>query len=463
VPPELDWGTASISPFACATGNAIGVIYQTCQVVSMSNLEREDDFGQVRARLAERWAHPDLPRFASAPGAAMLAAPGDWDPPAGVLAKRTPLTLSVGIPDAATLPRGALSAAMQNVLAETGDAALRYGFGLGYPPLRMAIAERYRAAHPVPIDEDWVQVTNGASGAIDLLLRAVIEPGDVIVTESPVYMGTLRNFRALQARIVPVPVDSNGLRIDRLQETLAHLARDGERAKVVYTISSFQNPTGATLSLPRRRALLELAAEYGFLILDDEVYADLYYEAKPLPSLLELGSGYGVVSVGSFSKTVATGLRIGWIMAHPDIVQLITRMRFDMGQNQLGVRMMANFMAADALEPHLHRLRSLYRDKMTTIAAALEREAGDLVTFTRPKGGFYLWAQLRDGLGARDVWRTAMEEGVAVNAGHGFRAGSEPEGEFLRIAFAWTPAEDLEEAALRVAAACRRVAAGDVA
>jgi 2-aminoadipate transaminase len=417
----------------------------------------------ARERIAARWARADLARIATGPAAAMLRTPGDWDPPEGVEPRRPPLTLSVGIPDAATLPRDELQRAMQAVFAETDDAALRYGFGLGFPPLRQALASRYRAAHGIDVDEDWLQITNGASGAIDLVLRALIEPGDVIVTESPVYMGTLRNFRALQARIEAVPVDADGLHIDRLQELLERLRREGARVKLVYTISSFQNPTGATLALPRRIALLDLAAEYGFLILDDEVYADLYYAASPLPSLLALGDGYGVLSIGSFSKTVATGLRIGWVMARPELVQLLTRMRFDMGQNQLGLRMMANFIGAGALDAHVGRQRELYRAKMVKLADALEREAGAYLQFVRPTGGFYLWARLRDGLSARDVWRTAMAEGVAVNAGGGFRAGPEPEGEYLRIAFAWTPPGDLEEAARRLAAACHRVAAGDVA
>jgi 2-aminoadipate transaminase len=439
----------------------------------MNAAEPPNDMEQVRRQLAQRWDEPDYPAFASAPAAAMLAAPGDWDPPAGVVPRRAPLQLSVGIPDADTLPRDALNVAMQRVFRENDDAALRYGFGLGFPPLREALAARYRTVQDAALgagqakssllDADWVQVTNGASGAIDLVLRAVIEPGDVIVTESPVYMGTLRNFRALQARIVPVPVDADGLRIDALEATLSRLQRERARVKLVYTISSFQNPTGATLSLARRHALLALAAHYGFLVLDDEVYADLYYDARPLPSLLTLADGHGVISVGSFSKTVATGLRIGWVTARPELIQLLTRMRFDMGQNQLGVRMMANFLAAGALEPHVDRQRALYRSKMTALADALERHAGDYMRFERPQGGFYLWVRLRDDLDTRQVWRTAMEEGVAVNPGYGFRAGAEPSGEFLRIAFAWTPAGDLEEAARRLGAACRRVAGGDAA
>jgi 2-aminoadipate transaminase len=417
----------------------------------------------LRDRLARRWQKPNWQTLASTPAFKMLGMPGEWDPPDGVVAKRDTLYLSVGIPDSATLPRAALNAAMQKVLAENGDASLRYGFGQGYYPLRSALATGYNRLHPCDITDEWYQLTNGSSGAIDQIVRSLIDPGDVIITETPVYMGTLRNFRGVGARVEAVPVDHEGMRIDALETKLASLAAEGARVKIVYTISSFQNPTGATLSLPRREALLELAARYGFLILDDEAYADLYYDAAPLPSLLALSNGYGVVSVGTFSKTVATGLRVGWISARPEFLSAFSRMRFDMGQNQMALRMMANFMLSGALTGHLPTIRSLYKDKMSTLADALEHEAGNHLSFARPNGGFYLWATLRDGLSARAVWRTAAQEGVAVNPGHGFLPGDPTGQEFLRIAFAWTPPEQLAEAAHRIGIACARVRRGDVA
>jgi 2-aminoadipate transaminase len=416
----------------------------------------------LRARLAARWSGADLAPIASIPAARLLNAAGEWDPPQGVTAKRPTLFLSVGIPDSATLPRAALNAAMEKVLVENGDASLRYGFGTGYYPLRAAIAARYAGQHACRVDENWIQLTNGSSGAIDLVVRALIDPGDVILCETPVYMGTLRNFRALQARIEAIPVDHDGMIIDALDATLARLRTEGARVKLLYTISSFQNPTGATLALERRVALLERAAEHGFVVLDDEAYAELYYDATPLPSLATLADGHGVVSVGTFSKTVATGLRVGWVLARPELIALFTRMRFDMGQNQMALRMMANFLAADALDPHLAGMRALYRRKMNALADALATEAGELMWFSRPRGGFYLWAQLAAPLTADAVWRAAAEEGVAVNPGAGFMPSGAGTGEFLRIAFAWTPLAEIPEAARRIGIACRRAAAGDV-
>ncbi len=417
----------------------------------------------VRERLALRWRQPDWRGLANGQALKLLGMPGEWDPPDGVEPKRETLYLSVGIPDSATLPRAALNEAMQKVLAENGDASLRYGFGQGYYPLRASLATAYRLRHPCDITEDWYQLTNGSSGAIDLIVRSLIDPGDVIITETPVYMGTLRNFRGVGARIEAVPVDAEGMRIDALEEKLSVLAREGARVKILYTISSFQNPTGATLSLARRHTLLDLAARHGFLILDDEAYADLYYDDAPLPSLVSLANGHGVVSVGTFSKTVATGLRIGWIVARPELLSVFARMRFDMGQNQMSLRMMANFLSSGALSSHVPMVRQLYKQKMTVLADALERQTSPYLSFSRPAGGFYLWAKINAEMKSRDVWRTCAHEGVAVNPSHGFLPGDPSGQEYLRIAFAWTPLTQLDDAARRIGVACERVSRGDSA
>ncbi len=423
----------------------------------------DKSFDDVRQRLARVWRQPDWRVLANGQALRLIGMPGEWDPPVGVEPKRETLFLSVGIPDSATLPRAALNEAMQKVLSENGDASLRYGFGQGYYPLRASLATNYRTRHPCDVADDWFQLTNGSSGAIDLIVRSMIDPGDVIITETPVYMGTLRNFRGVGARIEAIPVDGDGLRIDVLEERLRALAHERSRIKILYTIASFQNPSGATLNLSRRRALLDLAARYGFLILDDEAYADLYYDDAPVPSLMALANGHGVVSVGTFSKTVATGLRVGWIAARPELLSVFSRMRFDMGQNQMSLRMMANFIGSGAMSSHVPMMRRLYKQKMTLLADALTREASQYLEFMRPSGGFYLWARINEGMKAADVWRTCAHEGVAVNAGHGFLPGDPSGEEYLRIAFAWTPLDQLEDAAQRIGVACGRVARGDVA
>lgn len=370
--------------------------------------------------------------------------------------------MAIGIPDSRTLPKDAFLDSARRTITKPGEAAFIYGFGMGYTKLRAQLAERYSRDRGSQVNEEWFQLSNGSSGGIDLICRTLINPGDVIITESPTYMGTLRNFRGVLAQIESVPMDENGLLTAELEALIVTLKAAGKTIKFIYTISTFQNPTGATLSEQRRIELLRLAAEHGILILDDDAYGELYYDQRPPEPLSALSDGYGVITVGSLSKTLATGLRLGWIHARPELVQLMGKMRFAMGLNQMVVRLISEYMTDGALDEHTKQVRALYHQKMEILTGALENQAGELLSFDRPIGGFYLWVKLRDGLTADAVWRTATQEGVSTTPGTSFfPARIDHSGEHIRIAFPWTPIEDLEEGAARFAAACKRVAEGD--
>ncbi|MCP4622934.1 MAG: PLP-dependent aminotransferase family protein [bacterium] len=419
---------------------------------------------ETKERLNRIWLNRDFRDVASLAAKGIIDSPGEWDPPKGVVPRRELMFLSIGEPDTDSLPRDLINNAMRQVMNRKDDSALRYGYGIGYFPIRKYLSERYSRIRGFEVTEDWFWLANGSSSAIDMVVRALIDPGDVIIAEAPTYMGTLKNFRAMMADIHTVPVDSEGLDTDQLAQKVQELRQKGKRVKLVYTISSFQNPAGVTLSRDRKEKLLELAAEEGFLILDDDAYGELYYENQPSIPLSALSEGSGVITVGTFSKIVATGLRIGWIHAHPDFFKTFGRMRFDMGQNQMALRMMGRFLSDGHLEEHVKRVRALYQKKMNIISAAIEKHAGEYLSFKQPQGGFYLWITLADGLTANNVWRTAMEEGVLVSPGFAFFPDRvDKSGEHLRIAFAWTPTDQLEEAVKRIACACRRVQSGDSA
>lgn len=387
-----------------------------------------------------------------------------WASPDDITPRKELLHLRIGIPDSEALPRAELNQAMQQVMDSEDDTSLRYGFGRGYSPIREYLAGKYTRERNLAVDGEWFQLTNGSTAAIDLIVRTIIDPGDVIVTETPTYMGSLANFLAVGAEICPITMDESGLRIDELTRKLKSLKAEGKRVKLLYTISAFQNPTGTTMSRDRKQALLKIAAHEKFLILDDDAYGDLYYDSPPSAAMSGLSGGYGVLTVGTFSKTVATGLRIGWIHAHPDALDLFARMKFDMGQNQMTQHMMGRFLEKGCLEPHLVNVRALYRKKMTVVADAMEANLSDYISFARPAGGFYLWVKLNDGLSASAVWRTATQEGVAVNPGKNFIPNySTDKGEYLRIAYCSTPIHQLEEAIHRLTLACQRVANGDPA
>lgn len=415
----------------------------------------------MRARLAALWRDRSPAERASRAAAAAFGTPGEWDPPEGVVPERDLLYLSVGIPDTRTLPMDEIRAAAERVFARGDDAAYRYGFGQGYFPLRRWLADRRSEEDGLEVSPERFQLTNGSSGAIDLVVRSLIDPGDVVIAECPTYMGTLHNFRGVQARIELVPMDGDGLDTAALAALLERLRAEGANVKLVYTISAFHNPSGATLSAERRGALLELAARHDFLILDDEAYRGLWYDTPPPRSLAGLAGGHGVITTGTFSKLLATGLRIGWIYAPEPFLALFGRMRFAMGQNQLGLRIVSQLAESGAIGPHVEKMRALYRGKMHRTSEALRKHAGEWLEFAEPGGGFYLWARVRGGLRARDVWRTAFAEGVAVNPGDGFASHAGLlDGEYLRIAYSWTDAEQLDEAGRRLGLACHRVAQG---
>lgn len=414
----------------------------------------------VRSELAKKWQGRDLSEIANSATQKLMDLPGDWDPPQGVIPKRPLIRMAIGIPDSNSLPKQALLEATKKIIDKPGEAAFVYGFGMGYMRLRVQLAERYSRLKGLEVNEDWFQLTNGSAGAIDLICRTLVNPGDVIITESPTYMGTLRNFRGVMADIHPIPMDKNGLLIDALEQLIIKLQNQGKTIKFIYTISTFQNPTGANLSLQRRIALLKLAARHDILILDDDAYGELYFGDQPPAALSALSGGYGVITVGTLSKVLATGLRVGWIHAEPAIVQLMGKMRFAMGLNQLVVRMISIYMQNGALDQHAESVRNLYREKMQRLCNGLEKHAKDYVSFDPPEGGFYLWLKLKGQLTAKQVWRTATEEGVSLTQGTSFFPARDPEGEHLRIAYPWTPIEELEEGARRLGLACERVDMG---
>jgi 2-aminoadipate transaminase len=422
----------------------------------------EQNQNRVREALQRRWGGKSVVELASRGAAALAHAAGEWDPPIGVKAQRDTISLAIGIPDAGSLPREAFSKAMAQVMARPDDEALRYGMGEGYTRIVEHLASKYSRDNQMEVTSKWFQLSAGSGGGIDTAVRSVIDFGDVVLVEAPTYMGTLRNFTGLGAEVHAVPIDHEGLDIAALARTVRSLKDKGKRVRMLYTIASFHNPSGACLSSERRWQLLDLAAQEGFLILEDEAYRDLYYDEPPPMSLFGMSRGQGVIAVGSFSKILATGLRVGWIHATPELVQLMARMRFDMGQNQPTRYMLGQVLVDGVIEPHLERVRGIYKTKMNALADALERHAGEHLTFSRPGGGFYLWARLGQGLTTEAVWRTAMHEGLSLNPGFRFFPDEASQtGQFVRLAFSWTGPDQLDEGARRLGVACARVAAGD--
>jgi len=420
-------------------------------------------FDDIKRKLADRWENRSPKDIANQFSKPLFGGAGEWDLPAGITPKKELLYLAVGIPDTNSLPKKQLQAASDRINDMPGDLALRYGFGQGPNGIRTWLAGHRNRLEDTDVDENWFQMTNGSSGAIDLIVRSLVDPGDVIIAENPTYMGTLHNFRGVGAEIQFVSMDNDGLNTDELDNLLTNLKQNGKSVKLIYTISAFHNPTGVTLSLARRKKLIEIAYKHDVLILDDEAYRELWYDTPPPRAISALTDGYGVITTGTFSKTVATGIRVGYIHARPEILSLFGRMRFAMGQNQLGLRAFGSFLEAGDYEPHLKHIRDIYRQKRDVLDKALKQEVSEYLDWHFPEGGFYLWATLKKDMEVTPLWRTAVEEGIALNPGTGFSQPGTPPAECIRIAYAWTPIEQFAEAAKRLRMACERVVAGDAA
>ena len=427
-------------------------------------MSREGDIAAAAARL---WAGRD-PEALLSSGARDLN-PGtatDWGLPASawqLAASGTAISLAGGIPDPSTLPKAELLEALGAALTSDDDGALTYGGGLGFEGLREHLAERSTHELGLPASAQHFMLTNGSSGGIATVCAALLDRGDIVLSESPTFSGTMRTFRGHGARIVTVPVDEDGCRTDALAEALAKLESEGRRAKLIYTIPNFHNPTGASLTLERRRELVRLAAEHGALLLDDDPYGDIHFDEARPPALAALAGGHGVVTVGTFSKTIATGLRVGWIEAEPELIERFTRVRFDMGGSPLLHRMIAGFIESGRYAEHVARMRPLYARKAEALQRGLREYAEPYADFRAPRGGFFLWVRLRGSLTADAVQREALHEGAVFPVGRAFfpdhaERDDDPGGDYIRLAYSTASVEELEEAAARIARACERAA-----
>ena len=224
-------------------------------------------------------------------------------------------------------------------------------------------------------------------------------------------------IRTSGAEMVPLPVDNDGLVVDAVEDALNRLEHEGRRAKLLYTIPTYQNPTGSTLALDRRHRLLELCQRHGVLIVEDEAYGELGFDEVATPSLYSLAQGVGVAKIGTFSKIIATGLRVGWVQASPAIVQSTLTTRFDMGQSPYLLRTIAEYASEDRLDAHILRMRDLYRSKRDRMIEELSERAGEYVTWNEPRGGFFLWLKLTEGIDPWVVRQFGEDEGVLVGAG----------------------------------------------
>ena len=380
----------------------------------------------------------------------------------GALAQPTslsplPYDLNAGVPDRSTLPAEELASAAERALRADPAGALTYGGAQGYEPLRAWIAEGHPAAD-LGLGAEHVTLCSGSAHAIDNIAATFLGPGDTVVVGAPSYPGAIRAFRARGARLVDVPQDGEGLRTAALAAVLERQQAGGTPAKLIYVVPTYDNPTGSTMPLARREELLRLAAAHRALIAEDDAYAGLDLEGPPPPSLFALAEGRGVLQLGTASKTIATGLRVGWIIAAPGVVRTLVFTRLDNGASPLLHRTVLEYLRGGTHDAHVGELRRLYRERRDAAAAALREQLDGHATFELPSGGFYLWLRLAARLRADAVVAAAQRRGVAVTPGalHFANEGGE---RHLRLAYSAATAADLAEAIALLGQACAEVAA----
>src|SRR3954465_2394084 len=337
-----------------------------------------------------------------------------------VIARPEVISLAGGLPHTAAFPSGTFAARAARIATESAAEALQYGPTEGLRGARECIAE-VMEAEGIHCDPDDMIVTAGGQQVIDLVTRALIDPGDVIVAEAPTYPGAVPSFSSYQADVVQIDMDSDGMRIDLMGETLGRLEREGKRPNFTYTIPSFQNPAGVTMSLPRRKRLVEVANEREILVLEDNPYGMLRYEGEPQTTLRSLDGGVFVMYLGTFSKILSPGIRLGWIVAPGPVLDKLNlgKQAADLCTSTLSQVMVSTYFHQVGWRPYVESLVEIYRGRRDTMLDALERHFPSQAEWTRPAGGLFIWVTLPDFIDTTDMLARALQANVAFVPGEG--------------------------------------------
>ena len=359
------------------------------------------------------------------------------------------ISFAGGLPSPTTFPVAEFAAASAQVLREDGPAALQYAASEGYGPLR----ERIAASLPWPVDPAQVLITTGSQQGLDLVAKVLVDTGSRVLVETPTYLGALQAFTPMQPEIVGVASDDEGIDLPDLEAKAAG-------ARFLYLLPNFQNPTGRTMSEARRAALSAVAARLGLPIVEDNPYGDLWFDAPPPPPMTARNP-HGGLYLGSFSKVLAPGLRLGFLVAPPALYPklLQAKQAADLHSPSFNQRVAHQVMDGGFLERHVPRIRALYRTQRDAMLAALAREMHGLdVQWNAPDGGMFLWARLPAGMNALELLPDAVERGVAFVPGAAFYAGDTSQGEALRtlrLSFVTATAQQIDSGIAALAAAIR--------
>jgi 2-aminoadipate transaminase len=335
-----------------------------------------------------------------------------------ITARPEVISLAGGLPDTSTFPPATFAAQMTRIAQESAAEALQYGPTEGFAETVDCILQVMGAEGMLP-DPDDVIVTTGGQQAIDLVSKTLVDPGDVVICEAPTYPGAVPVFCSYEAEVVQIDCDEEGMRVADLETVLEALAGEGRKPKFIYSVPSFQNPAGVTLSLERRRRLVELARQRELLIVEDNPYGLLRFDGEPLPPLYQLDGGDFVIYIGTFSKILSPGIRLGWAVAPPPVMEKVVlgKQAADLCTSTLTQHFVREYFAEGQWRSYVESLVEIYRKRRDTMVEALRQHFPAQATWTEPDGGLFIWATLPDYIDTGDLLAKALREDVAFVPG----------------------------------------------
>lgn len=358
------------------------------------------------------------------------------------------IALSAGSPDPGSYPTKEMAAIGNDIFANDLVTTLQYGTTEGYTPLREQTKKRLMEKYQTGTEADDVIITTGGQQTISLFTQTMINRGDVVVCEEPSFIGALNAFRSFGAQLKGVPMDEEGMRMDKLEEVLATT----ENVKFIYVIPTFQNPSGRTMTMERRKQLLEIAKKYDVLILEDNPYFELRYEGEPVPTVKSMDTEGRVVYAGSYSKVLSPGMRIGFCLANKDIINrmVVCKQVSDVHTNMYFQMLVSRYLDTYDLDAHIKDICELHKIKRDAMLAALDKYVDKRVTFTHPNGGLFIWGELPEGYDSFKLCQEITRRKVACVPGNAFATDESAVCNGFRMNFSMPSLENIEIACQRI-------------
>jgi 2-aminoadipate transaminase len=360
------------------------------------------------------------------------------------------ISLAGGMPDPATFPVEEIKEITQEVLTKNSAQALQYSTTEGLPALRKCILD-YLAKDGNNGELENIIISSGSQQGLDLVGKVFLSPGDIAIVELPSYLAALNAFHSYGGELVGIPMDDEGMQMDILEEKLTRLKKEAKKVKFIYTISNFQNPAGVTMSLARRKKIIEIAQKFNLFIVEDNPYEKLRFEGEPIPSIYSLDNNGSVISLGTFSKILCPGLRLAWILGNKDIIGKMTILKqaTDLCTSILSQLIAYEYFQLGKLEENIKSNIQIYKQKRNAMLNTLEKHFPKEVTWTKPQGGFFVVATLPEYIDTGEMFKEAIEENVAYVPGGPFFADGKGKNT-MRLSFCYPSMEDIDEGIKRL-------------